>query len=178
MFLRSRWWNFHQPEYQKHKSYCYWVAGVLQRVKMVCKDWSLSPRLISSMSLKGNPGVTALTTASTIFRIRIRMSFIARYVSQIGQVHSPLNHSAHRHLSINCTHLFGINTLIRTPSKAHTSLHSVSGLVYTKWTLSMLSKRYIEIPTFCTYTILPKVLGHPLLMNRFDYSSNFHEYNV
>ncbi len=27
-----------------------------------------------------------------------------------------------------------------------------------------------------TYTILPKVLAHPLLMNRFDYSSNFHEY--
>ncbi len=120
---------------------------------MVCKDWSLSPRLISSMSLKGNPGVTALTTASTIFRIRIRMSFIARYVSQIGQTHPPLNHSAHRHLSINCTHLFGINTLIRTPSKAHTSLHSVSSLVYTKWTLSMLSKRYIEIPTFCTYLL-------------------------
>ncbi len=27
-----------------------------------------------------------------------------------------------------------------------------------------------------TYTILPKVLGHPLLMNRFDYFSHFHEY--
>ncbi len=27
-----------------------------------------------------------------------------------------------------------------------------------------------------TYTILPKVLGHPLLMNRFDYFSNFYEY--
>ncbi len=26
------------------------------------------------------------------------------------------------------------------------------------------------------YTILPKVLGHPLLMNRFDYFSNFQEY--
>ncbi len=26
------------------------------------------------------------------------------------------------------------------------------------------------------YTILPKVLGRPLLMNRFDYFSNFHEY--
>ncbi len=26
------------------------------------------------------------------------------------------------------------------------------------------------------YTILPKVLGHPLPMNRFDYFSNFHEY--
>ncbi len=26
------------------------------------------------------------------------------------------------------------------------------------------------------YTILPKVLGHPLLMNRFDYFSNFYEY--
>ncbi len=27
-----------------------------------------------------------------------------------------------------------------------------------------------------TYTILPKVLGRPLLMNRFDYFSNFYEY--
>ncbi len=26
------------------------------------------------------------------------------------------------------------------------------------------------------YTILPKVLGRPLLMNRFDYFSNFYEY--
>ncbi len=26
------------------------------------------------------------------------------------------------------------------------------------------------------YTILPTVLGHPLLMNRFDYFSNFYEY--
>ncbi len=26
------------------------------------------------------------------------------------------------------------------------------------------------------YTILAKVLGRPLLMNRFDYFSNFHEY--
>ncbi len=26
------------------------------------------------------------------------------------------------------------------------------------------------------YTILLKVLGHPLLMNRFDYFSNFHEH--
>ncbi len=26
------------------------------------------------------------------------------------------------------------------------------------------------------YTILPKILGRPLLMNRFDYFSNFHEY--
>ncbi len=26
------------------------------------------------------------------------------------------------------------------------------------------------------HTILPKVLGHPLLMNRFDYFSNFYEY--
>lgn len=25
------------------------------------------------------------------------------------------------------------------------------------------------------YTILPKVLGHPLLINRFDCFSNFHE---
>ncbi len=41
-------------------------------------------------------------------------------MSQIGQAHPPSNHSAYRHLSINCTHLFGINTLIRTPSKAHT----------------------------------------------------------
>ncbi len=32
---------------------------------------------------------------------------------------------------------------------------------------------YIDINK---YTILPKVLGHPLLMNRFDYFSNFHEY--
>ncbi len=28
----------------------------------------------------------------------------------------------------------------------------------------------------CVYTILPKVLGRPLLMNRFDYFSNFYEY--
>ncbi len=28
------------------------------------------------------------------------------------------------------------------------------------------------------YTILPKVLGRPLLMNRFDYFSNFYEYNL
>ncbi len=26
------------------------------------------------------------------------------------------------------------------------------------------------------YTILPKVLGRPLLINRFDYFSNFYEY--
>ncbi len=26
------------------------------------------------------------------------------------------------------------------------------------------------------YTILPKVLGRPLLMNRFDYFSHFYEY--
>ncbi len=26
------------------------------------------------------------------------------------------------------------------------------------------------------YTILPKVLGRPLLMNMFDYFSNFYEY--
>ncbi len=26
------------------------------------------------------------------------------------------------------------------------------------------------------YTILPKVLGRPLLMNRFDYFSNLYEY--
>ncbi len=26
------------------------------------------------------------------------------------------------------------------------------------------------------YTILPKVLGRPLLMNTFDYFSNFYEY--
>ncbi len=26
------------------------------------------------------------------------------------------------------------------------------------------------------YSILPKVLGRPLLMNRFDYFSNFYEY--
>ncbi len=26
------------------------------------------------------------------------------------------------------------------------------------------------------YTILPKVLGRPLLMNRLDYFSNFYEY--
>ncbi len=29
---------------------------------------------------------------------------------------------------------------------------------------------------FLRYTILPKVLGRPLLMNRFDYCSNFYEY--
>ncbi|XP_058623902.1 chromobox protein homolog 7-like [Onychostoma macrolepis] len=37
-------------------------------------------------------------------------------LSQIGQAHPSPNHNAHRHLSINCTHLFGIITLIRTPS--------------------------------------------------------------
>ncbi len=26
------------------------------------------------------------------------------------------------------------------------------------------------------HTILPKLLGNPLLMNRFDYFSDFHEY--
>ncbi len=34
---------------------------------------------------------------------------------------------------------------------------------------------YIYIHIY-TYTILPKVLGRPLLMNRFDYFSNFYEY--
>ncbi len=29
---------------------------------------------------------------------------------------------------------------------------------------------------FNKYTKLPKVLGRPLLMNRFDYFSNFYEY--
>ncbi len=33
-------------------------------------------------------------------------------------------------------------------------------------------------PTILTYTILPKYWVTPLLMNRFDYFSNFHEYNV
>ncbi len=35
---------------------------------------------------------------------------------------------------------------------------------------------YIYIYIHYIYTILPKVLGHPLLMNRFDYFSNFQEY--
>ncbi len=34
---------------------------------------------------------------------------------------------------------------------------------------------YIYIYIY-THTILPKVLGRPLLMNRFDYFSNFYEY--
>ncbi len=36
----------------------------------------------------------------------------------------------------------------------------------------------LSTPNTCrhTYTILPKVLGRPLLMNRFDYFSNFYEY--
>ncbi len=39
------------------------------------------------------------------------------------------------------------------------------------------TKQYIYIYTHIyIYTILPKVLGHPLLMNRFDNFSNFHEY--
>ncbi len=29
---------------------------------------------------------------------------------------------------------------------------------------------------FNTYTLLPKVLGHPFLMNRFEYFNNFQEY--
>ncbi len=36
---------------------------------------------------------------------------------------------------------------------------------------SLLRKMFAKI-----YTILPKVLGRPLLMNRFDYFSNFYEY--
>ncbi len=41
------------------------------------------------------------------------------------------------------------------------------------------TKYYIVIYIYkicSTYTILPKVLGRPLLMNRFDYFSNFYEY--
>ncbi len=34
---------------------------------------------------------------------------------------------------------------------------------------------YISL-IYILYTILPKVLGRPLLMNRFDYFSNFYEY--
>ncbi len=80
-------------------------------------------------------------------------------MTQIGRAHPPPNHSAHRHLSTNYMHLFRINILIRT-SKAHTSLHSVSSLVYMKWTLSMLSKPYIDIPTMCTYHGANKYLIH------------------
>ncbi len=32
-----------------------------------------------------------------------------------------------------------------------------------------------HLPAYLTYTILPKVLGRPLLMNRFDYFSNIYE---
>ncbi len=35
---------------------------------------------------------------------------------------------------------------------------------------------YVYIYTHTPHTLLLKVLGHPLLMNRFDYFSNFHEY--
>ncbi len=41
--------------------------------------------------------------------------------------------------------------------------------------LPRLSK-YFKCLCIYTYTILPKVLGRPLLMNRFDYFSNFYEY--
>ncbi len=38
-----------------------------------------------------------------------------------------------------------------------------------------LSPQFLYVQ-FYTYTILPKVLDHPLVMNRFDYFSNFYEY--
>ncbi len=55
-------------------------------------------------------------------------------LSQIGQTLPPPNHDDSPHLSMNHTHLSGITIIIKTPSKAHTFLHSVSSLVSTKWT--------------------------------------------
>ncbi len=43
------------------------------------------------------------------------------YLSWISQAHSPPNHNALLHLSINHTHLHVISTLISQHSKAHTS---------------------------------------------------------
>ncbi len=38
-------------------------------------------------------------------------------------------------------------------------------------------RKYFNMLLCCQkYTILPKVLGRPLLMNRFDYFSHFYEY--
>ncbi len=49
----------------------------------------------------------------------------------------------------------------------HTHIYNIYSNIYI----------YIYItPLQYIYTILPKVLGHPLLMNRFDYFSHFHEY--
>ncbi len=42
------------------------------------------------------------------------------------------------------------------------------------YTVIFLTKLILQL--LMTYTILPKVLGRPLLMNRFDYFSNFNEY--
>ncbi len=44
-----------------------------------------------------------------------------KYLSRISQAHSPPNHNALLHLSINCTHLHVISTLISLHTKAHTS---------------------------------------------------------
>ncbi len=83
---------------------------------------------MQSYSGKAKSYCTERRSISIIYHmIRKIIRFVL--VSQIGQAHPAPNHSAHHHLSINCTHLFGINTLIRT----HTSLHSVSGRSPTKW---------------------------------------------
>ncbi len=44
--------------------------------------------------------------------------------------------------------------------------------IYIFYVLFKLMKMFLG----SLYTILLKVLGHPLLMNRFDYFSNFYEY--
>ncbi len=49
------------------------------------------------------------------------LSALAFPVSRISQAHSPPNHNALLHLSINCTHLHVISTLISLHTKAHTS---------------------------------------------------------
>ncbi len=48
------------------------------------------------------------------------MNILSR-MSRISQAHSPPNHNALLHLSINCTHLHVISILISLHTKAHTS---------------------------------------------------------
>ncbi len=53
----------------------------------------------------------------------------------------------------------------------------ISVMVSIRLLLSFLAGQMFNFLFFTRiYTILPKVLGRPLLMNRFDYFSNFYEY--
>ncbi len=111
---------------------------------------------MQSYSGKAKSYCTERRSISIIYHmIRKIIRFVL--VSQIGQAHPAPNHSAHHHLSINCTHLFGINTLIRT----HTSLHSVSGRSPTKW----IHSNAIQALSRNTYLVYSPFVSPPVCVS-------------